>query len=179
MFKDISQFDNIEDYLPIITAILIVEIITIIISFTNITQTLTNSKQSSFLKVWYKEYKLYAVLADVSLIFLGFVITRALYYNVFDEFTIVNFILLMVIIQVIHDTLFYLIITSIPKGVNKIIDILKDYADEISYWAIIGDSMMMISSALIAAYIAYFDMNTNIIIFAFLVYILQFILYTY
>jgi hypothetical protein len=85
----------------------------------------------------------------------------------------------MVVIQAIHDILFYLMITSIPKGANKSIDILKDYADEISYWAILGDSMMMISSALIAAYIAYFDMNTNIIIFAFLVYILQFILYTY
>jgi len=172
MFKDISQFDNIDDYLPIITAILIVEIITIILSFTNITE-------SKFLKVWYKDYKLYAVLADVSLIFLGFVITRALYPYVFNEFSIINFILLMVVIQAIHDILFYLMITSIPKGANKIIDILKDYADEISYWAIIGDSMMMISSALIAAYIAYFEVNTNIIIFAFLVYILQFILYTY
>ena len=172
MFKDISQFDNIDDYLPIITAIFIVEVITIILSFTHITE-------SKFLRIWYKEYKLYAVLADVSLIFLGFVITRALYYHVFDEFSIVNFILLMVVIQIIHDILFYIMITQIPKGTNKIIDILKDYADEISYWAIIGDSMMMISSALIAAYIAYFDMNTNIIIFAFLVYILQFILYTY
>lgn len=172
MFKDISQFDNIDDYLPIITAILIVEIITIILSFTNITE-------SKFLKVWYKDYKLYAILADVSLIFLGFVITRALYPYVFDEFSIINFILLMVVIQAIHDILFYLMITSIPKGANKIIDILKDYADEISYWAILGDSMMMISSALIAAYIAYFEVNTNIIIFAFLVYILQFILYTY
>ena len=172
MFKDISQFDNIDDYLPIITAIFIVEVITVILSFTHITE-------SKFLRIWYKEYKLYAVLADVSLIFLGVVITRALYYYVFDEFSIVNFVLLMVVVQVIHDILFYIMITQIPKGVNKIIDILKDYADEISYWAIIGDSMMMISSALIAAYIAYFDLNTNIIIFAFLVYILQFILYTY
>ena len=172
MFKDISQFDKIDDYLPIITAIFIVEVITIILSFTHITE-------SSFLKVWYKEYKLYAVLADVSLIFLGVVITRALYYYVFDEFSIVNFVLLMVVVQVIHDILFYIMITQIPKGVNKIIDILKDYADEISYWAIIGDSAMMISSALIASYLANFDANTNIIIFAFYVYILQFILYTY
>jgi hypothetical protein len=172
MFKDISQFDNIDDYLPIIVAILIVEVITIVLSFTNITQ-------SSFLKVWYKKYLLSAVLADVSLIFLGFVIARALYYNFFDEFSILNFILLLVIIQVIHDILFYIIITSIPKGTNKIIDILKDYADEISYYAILGDSAMMISSALIAGYIANFDANTNIIMLAFFIYILQFILYTY
>jgi hypothetical protein len=172
MFKDISQFDNIDDYLPIITAILIVEVITIILSFTHITE-------SNFLRIWYKKYQLSAVLADVSLIFLGVVITRALYYYVFDEFTIVNFILLMVVVQVIHDILFYIMITQIPKGTNKIIDILKDYADEISYWAIIGDSAMMISSALIASYLANFDANTNIIILAFYVYILQFILYTY
>jgi len=172
MLKDISQFNNIEDYLPIITAILIVEIITIILSFTHITE-------SKFLRIWYKKYLLSAVLADVSLIFLGFVITRGLYYYVFDEFLIINFILLMVAIQIIHDTLFYLMITSIPKGANRIIYILKDYADEISDWAILGDSMMMISSALIAGYIANFDVNTNIIIFAFLVYILQFIIYTY
>jgi hypothetical protein len=70
-------------------------------------------------------------------------------------------------------------ISSIPKGANRIIDILKDYADEISYYAILGDSAMMISAALIAGYIANFDANTNIIMLAFFVYILQFILYTY
>jgi hypothetical protein len=172
MFKDITQFDNTEDYLPIIVAIFIVEVITIILSFTNITQ-------SAFLKVWYKKYLLSAVLADVSLIFLGFVIARALYYSIFDEFSTFNFILLLVIIQVIHDILFYVMITSIPKGVNRIIDILKDYADEISYFAILGDSAMMISAALIAGYIANFDVNINLIMLAFLVYILQFILYTY
>jgi hypothetical protein len=172
MFKDISQFNDTTDYLPIITAILIVEIITIILSFTHITQ-------SGFLKVWYKEYKLSAVLADVSLIFLGIVIARALYPFVFDTFSIIYFILLVVVIQVIHDILFYIMIRQIPKGVNKIIDILKDYADEISYWAILGDSAMMISAALIAGYLATFGVNTNIIILAFFIYILQFILYTY
>lgn len=172
MFQDISQFDNTEDYLPIITAILIVEIITIILSFTHITQ-------SNFLRIWYKEYRLSAVLADVSLIFLGIVIARAIYPYLFDEFSIVYFIFLVVVIQILHDIVFYIIIRQIPKGVNKIIDILKDYADEISYYAIIGDSAMMIASALIAGYLANFDANINIILLAFNVYILQFILYTY
>jgi hypothetical protein len=172
MFKDISQFNDTTDYLPIITAILIVEIITIILSFTNITQ-------SSFLQVWYKKYQLSAVLADVSLIFLGVVIARAIYPYLFDTFSMINFIILIVVIQMIHDILFYLMILQIPKGVNRIIDILKDYADEISYWAILGDSAMMIASVLIAGVLANFDANTNMILLAFLVYILQFILYTY
>lgn len=172
MFQDISHFNNTKDYLPIITAILIVEIITIILSFTHITT-------GNFLRVWYKKYQLSAVLADVSLIFLGIVIARAIYPYLFDTFSLLYFIILVVVIQILHDIVFYIIIRQIPKGVNRIIDILKDYADEISYYAIIGDSLMMIASVLIAGFLANFDANTNIIILAFLIYILQFILYTY
>ena len=58
MFRDISQFDNTEDYLPIITAILIVDIIGIVLTFANIIP-------SSLLKRWYQTYMLSAVLADV------------------------------------------------------------------------------------------------------------------
>jgi hypothetical protein len=71
------------------------------------------------------------------------------------------------------------VILAIPRGTNSMIDMFKDYADEISYYAIIGDSAMMIASALIAGYLANFDANINIILLAFNVYILQFILYTY
>ena len=171
MFKDISHFNNISDYLPIIAAILIVDIIGIIMSYTHIIQ-------SKFLRVWYQQFLLSAVLADVLLIFLCFVITRAIYYYIFDEFSIINFILLMLVLQITHDILFYIMIRQIPKGSNKVIDVFKDYADEISYFAIIGDSSMIIASGVIASYLANFDVNTNIILITLLVYILQFILHT-
>jgi hypothetical protein len=170
MFKDISKFNNIEDYLPILTAILIVDMIFIILSYTNIIQ-------SIYLKLWYKKFLLSAILADVSLIFIGIIFVRAIYNYIFTTFTIINFILLMVAIQIIHDILFYIMINIIPRGSNQIIDILKDYADEVSYYAIIGDSLMVIAIGFLASYLAYFNTNTNIIILAIFVYLLQFFLY--
>ena len=84
----------------------------------------------------------------------------------------------MLVIQITHDILFYIMIRQIPKGSNKVIDIFKDYADEVSYKAIIADSIMIIATGLIASYLANFDVNTNIIIIILLVYLLQFILHT-
>ena len=49
MFKDISKFNNIGDYLPILSAILIVDIITIVLSYANIIQ-------SKFLRLWYQKF---------------------------------------------------------------------------------------------------------------------------
>ena len=85
----------------------------------------------------------------------------------------------MLILQITHDILFYIMITSIQKGSNKMIDVFKDYAEEMSYYAIIGDSIMIIASVLIASYLANLDVNTNIIILIVSLYLLQFILYNY
>ncbi len=79
--------------------------------------------------------------------------------------------------MLIHDILFYLMIITIPKWVNKMIDMLKDYADEVSYFAILGNSAMIITSVLIAGYLANFEANTNIIIFVVFAYLLQYIIY--
>jgi|UniRef100_A0A6C0I9F7 hypothetical protein len=170
MFKDISRFNNTNDYLPILTAVLIVDIIGIILSNADIIK-------SKFLKSWYQRFLLSAVLADVLVIFIGVIVVRAIYPYIFDKFSIINFILLMVVIQVIHDILFYIMLTLIPRGSNQMIDIFKDFADEVSYHVIIGDSIMVISVGLIASYLANFDANTNIIIFAVLLYLLQYLLY--
>lgn len=170
MFKDISHFNNTNDYLPIITAILLVDIIGIILSNADIIK-------SKFLKHWYQRFLLSAVLADVLVIFIGVIFVRAIYPYIFDKFSIINFILLMVVIQITHDILFYIMITLIPIGSNQMIDIFKDFADEVSFNVIIGDSIMVIAVGLIASYLANFDTNTNIIIFAVLLYLLQYLLY--
>ena len=170
--KDISLFDNTEDYLPILTAILIIDVIGIILSYSNIIS-------SQFLRLWYIRFQLSAVLADVLIILIVFIIARYIYYYIFDEYSILNFIILMLILQITHDILFYLMITSIKKGSNKMIDVFKDYADEMSYYAIIGDSIMIIASVILASYLANLDSNTIIIILIVFLYLLQFILYNY
>jgi hypothetical protein len=172
MFKDISRFDNIDDYLPIITAILIVDMIVMILSITNVIS-------SKYIKIWYQKFFLSAVLADVLVIFIVVILARAIYYYIFDKFSITNFILVMLALQITHDILFYIIISIIPRGANKMIDIFQDYANEMSYGAIIGDSMMIIAIGLIASYLANFEANTNIIILIVFLYFLQFILYSF
>lgn len=42
---------------------------------------------------------------------------------------------------------------------------MKDYANETTYYAIIGDNIMIIAIGLIASYLANFNANTNIILY--------------
>ncbi len=118
-----------------------------------------------------------AVIADVLIILIVLIITRAIYYYVFDSFSILKFIGLAVILQIIHDILFYVFFTNIPRGVNKMIDTFKDYANEVSYKAILADSGMMIMASLIASYLVNQNTNTNIIVLISFLYLLPYLLY--
>jgi len=170
MFKNIADFNNINDYLPIFNAVLITDLFVILLLNTSLFK-------SRVLVQWYSQYNLSAVIADVFIILIGLIITRALYYYVFDSFSIVKFIILAVIVQITHDILFYVFFSNIPRGVNKMLDTFKDYANEVSYKAILADSGMMIMSCLIASYLVNKNTNTNIIVLISFLYLLPYLLY--
>jgi len=170
MFKNIANFSNTNDYLPLLNAVLITDIFVILLLNTKVIK-------SVVLQKWYIQYKLAAVIADVLIILIALIITRALYYYVFDTFSLLRFTILAVVVQIAHDILFYLFFRSVPRGVNRMIDTFKDYANEVSYKAILSDSGMMIMSCIIASYLANSNMNTNIIIFILFLYLLQYLLY--
>ena len=170
MIKNIGDFNNVSDYLPILNAVIITDLIGIILSNNDFIK-------SQNLKKWYSTFNLSAVLADVLIIFIVLIATRYFYNIFFDEFSIIKFIILAVSLQIIHDILFYFMIIIIPKGSNKMIDVFKDYADEISQYAILGDSSMMISSALIASFLVNKDNNTNIILLIVLLYLIPYFIY--
>jgi hypothetical protein len=170
MVKNIADFNNINDYLPLLTSVLITDLF--VISLLN-----TQVIKSRVLRQWYSQYNLSAVIADVLIILIVLIITRAIYYYVFDSFSIGKFIILAVILQITHDILFYVFFINIPRGVNKMIDTFKDYANEISYKAIISDSGMMIMSCLIASYLVNKNTNTNIIVLISSLYLLPYLLY--
>lgn len=172
LFKDISNFSNISDYLPILNAVLLVDIVGIIMSFTGIIKSL-------YLRKWYIDYKNNAVIADVLVIVFGIIITRFLYTLFFKNFHIFYFVFLALFIQITHDILFYLMFSSVPENKNKMMDFFKKYAREVKEWAIIGDSIMIVSACLLASLLANFSLNSNIILFLFLVYLLPYILNTY
>ena len=69
--------------------------------------------------------------------------------------------------------------SSVPENKNKMMDFFKKYAKEVKEWAIIGDSIMIVSACLLASLLTNFSLNSNIILFLFLVYLLPYILNTY
>lgn len=170
MFNNIANFNNVSDYLPLFTAVLITDLFVILLLNTGIIKSLVLNK-------WYSQYNLSAVIADVLIILIGLIITRAIYYYIFDEFSIIKFICVAVIVQIIHDILFYILFSNIPRGVNKMLDTFKDYANEVSYKAILADSGMIIMACLIASYLVNKTLNTNLIILIISVYLLPYLLY--
>lgn len=170
MLKNIADFNNINDYLPLFSSVLITDLFVILLLNTMMIK-------SKVLRKWYSQYNLSAVIADVLIILIGLIITRAIYYYIFDSFSIIKFVILAVIVQITHDILFYVFFSNIPRGVNKMIDTFKDYANEVSYKAILADSGMMLMSCLIASYLVNKNTNTNIIVLISSLYLLPYLLY--
>lgn len=170
MFKNIANFNNINDYLPLFNAVLITDLFVIL---------LLNARviNSQVLTKWYSQYNLSAVIADVLIILIVLIITRAIYYYIFNEFSLLKFIILAIILQIIHDILFYIFFSYVPKGVNKMLDTFKDYAKEMSHKAIFADSGMMIMSCVIGSYLANKSTNTNVIVLISSAYLLPYLLY--
>ena len=169
---DISRFDKISDYLPILNAVLFTDLFFMGVLY------YTPLLKSKNLARWYETYRLSGMLCDVTIIMIGFVIARAIYYKIFKEFTPWKFIVLLVVIQVIHDLLFAGAFYSIPKGVNKMIDMFKDYGNEHGAGAIVGDSLMMVMAGFLAMTLSNLGKNANIIILLVLLYFTPYILYT-
>lgn len=169
IFKDISNFNNINDYLPIFNGAITADLIIIFFVFHNI----FNSK---FLKLWYHKYQTSAVIADVFILVIGIILSRFFYRFIFDSFNIWKFTALTVCIQIIHDVLFYFLFSSLPNGYNSMLDFFKKYANEVGIGAILGDSFMIILSCLLASFFANYSLNFNIILIIVSIYFFPYFL---
>ena len=163
IFKDISNFNNVSDYLPILNGCINADLIILLLVFHGVFK-------SIYLKKWYKKYQLNAVLADVLILVIGIILARFFYKYLFNTFNIWKFTGLAVCIQIIHDLLFYWLFTSLPLGYNSMLDFFKEYAKEVGVGAILGDSFMMIISCLLSSHFATYNLNINIIILIICVY---------
>jgi uncharacterized protein YacL len=157
MFKDISNFNNVNDYLPILNGCISADLIIIFLLYHGI----FNSK---LLKKWYKKYQLTSVIADVLILVIGIILARFFYKFIFSSFSIWKFTSLAVTIQIIHDIIFYWFFKSVPKGYNAMLDFFKEYASEVGLGAILGDSFIIIIACLFSSYYATYSLNSNLII---------------
>jgi uncharacterized protein YacL len=169
IFKDISNFNNLNDYLPILNGCINAEL-------TIMNLVLNGAFKSLYLKKWYKKYKLSAVLADILILFIGLIITRFLYKYIFSSFNIWKFTFLAVLIQIIHDLLFYLLFKNSPLGYNKMLDFFKKYSKEVGIKSIFGDSFMIVLTCLFASHFASYNLNTNIITLIISLYFIPYVL---
>jgi hypothetical protein len=176
---DISDPNNVSDFIYIVIALIFVEVILIF---------LVRFYPEIFgrsLNRWYDLFGLNAVLADILIIVLGFVIARYVYTYLIapkflnGEWSPVVFTGTVVGIQMIHDVLFYLcVILPLPRGQNLMMDIFKDYSASAGGKAILGDSILVIASSLVAIVLKGLAAD-KVAAFGFLAaYALPYILYT-
>jgi len=170
MFANIANFSNTNDYIPLFNGVMITDLFVILLLNMGIIK-------SRVLREWYDKYNLSAVIADVLIIMIGLIITRYVYYSIFKEFSIIKFVFVAVIVQIIHDILFYVFFSTMPRGMNQMIDTFKDYAKDVSYKAILSDSGMMIMASFIASYLATQSANTNMIVMIVSMYFLPYFIY--
>jgi len=169
IFNDISNYNNISDYLPILNGTINADLIIIFLAFHGVFK-------SFYLKKWYKKYQLSAVLADVLILFIGIILARLLYKYIFASFNIWKFTALAVCIQILHDILFFLLFSSLPVGYNAMLDFFKGYASEVGLGAILGDSFMMILACLMSSYFAGQSLNMNLITLIVSVYFIPYMI---
>lgn len=147
MLSDISRTDESSDWWFILFGILFVDVVVIL---------LTRHLPQIFgknLNIWYDNFGLSAVLADVLIIAIGFWIGRSIYTKFFAAYlgwSPLHFVGLLVAIQAIHDILFYvLVIKPFPRGLNEMMDVFQDYSKG-GAKIIAGDAGLMIGSAIVA-----------------------------
>ena len=168
---NISNFNDIGDYISILNGVVITDLIVIFLL-------LNKFIRSTVLKTWYNDFSLGAVIADVLIIVIGIIIARFLYPYIFNTYSLFKFIGLAVCIQIIHYILFYMFVSSVPRGASKIIDVFKDYGKENGFKAILSDSAMIISSILIASYLKSKTLNMNIIVLIVSIYLVPYFIYS-
>ena len=167
----IYDFNDISNYFPIITAAMITDMLVILLLK-------KGAIKSKTLEKWYSTYGFSAGLADVLSIVIGIIVARFLYFKIFTRENLLYFIGLTVLVQLVHDVLFYFLFSSIPRGVSQIMDSFKDYANENGSTILIADSIMMISTILLASYFTSFNANINKMLFIVALYLIVYFIYS-
>jgi hypothetical protein len=134
------------------------------------------------INVWYNEFGVNAVIADVLSIVLGFLIAQVVYRTfVFPHigWSLPVFVAVLLAIQVTHDLLFYYgVIQPIPAGHNGMIDVFKAYAASGQGRILVADAAMMVGSAAIASTLVSLPTFATLFVGSLAIYAIPYILTT-
>lgn len=155
---DISDYHDLGDWGFLITAAIAVEAVVIAIT------RFFPAFSGKYLNLWYSRFRLSAILQDILSVLIGFGLARYFYteyvYPNYD-WNPMYFTGVAVVIQVLHDILFYLgVVRQVPEGQNGMIDVFKKYAENTSYKAVIGDSAIMVGTSVVSMVLKAFPLHT-------------------
>ena len=173
-FTDISHFNRVSDYLPILNAAILTDLGGIVLL-------LSKNIESKYLREWYKKYTLSAVIMDVLILVIGAVLARLAYPFFFSSsgFSLIGLAGLAVAIQITHDILFAVGFNMVPRGKSGIADLFQDYGKEIGVWILVADAIMMISTIVFGSLFASLSLHTNILLLIGLVYLVPYLLLSF
>jgi ABC-type enterochelin transport system permease subunit len=127
------------------------------------------------LNKWYDQFGIVAVASDCLSIVLGILLAKILFPSASGW----NLVLFAVIIQIVHDILFYVIvIRGLPTGTNKMIDLFKEYGNENGWKILAYDSFMMASTVLLADVLEEYSVQEQSFVGLLGTYALTYVIYT-
>ena len=153
--------------LSLLNAALLTDLIVIALSFSIL--------KTPSLTLWYREFGIGAVLADVLILVIGVLIASFIYPYLFSEYNLLYFIGIVLLVQLFHDILFGFFVNRY-QGNSRILNVFKLYVKEIGYRILFIDASMMISTVLLQKL---FAMSSHNDIWAIvLVYIMPYLVFS-
>jgi len=175
MISNITNFNNINDWFYLITAVIVIDFIVIVLA--------KYPGKNPYFKVnsldnWYNKFGIFAVGSDVLSILIGIMFTRYIYTSL-NLKNPLYFIAILLLFQLFHDLLFYLaIIKPIPEGHNQMIDVFKAYGDENGAKILGADALMMLGSVMVGSLLKSVPDHFTVAVSFITLYSLCYILYT-
>jgi hypothetical protein len=175
MISNITNYKNVGDWFFLFTAVLVVDFIVIVFAKYDYNSKSFNKKS---LNKWYDDFGIFALISDILSILIGICVARYI-YTCMNLSNPLYFILILVGFQLLHDTLFYLlVIKQVDKGHNRMIDVFKTYANENGLRILFADALMMVSSVVLGSLLKSNPAHITTSIGFVTTYILCYIIYT-
>lgn len=172
--KPLINYNDKNDYLPILTSNLYADLLIILITFTGI---LGTGKSWKVLTNWYKKYRLSAMLADILIGVIYLLIARYVVYVLKWKVDLFQFGVIAVLIQILFDFLFYLFFQMVPKGSNNMLDLFKDWAKFAKADALWGDSILVLVGVILSSFLKEKSFNMNMFLLIIGGYLTPYIIY--
>lgn len=159
MIEKLASSDSIIVWLGYFTALCMIE------AFMIMNFRLFPNFWGELINIWYDKFGLVAIMLDMLIVLIGFWITQKLYTYFFGASSISSstssnkitlwdslwkFLIIFLVVQIIHDILFYLLVLKNSKGSNAIFDLINSYGNKHGIYTILGDSLMVILSVIMA-----------------------------